>query len=72
MSDQVRRLADAFEHTMRTTLPDCPADCYAGLAELVDPEMWRILAHDAGCGFPSSATVAEIVRLLSHRSEINR
>jgi hypothetical protein len=57
---------------LKTTLPDLPADRYAHLAELVGPEIWRILAHDTGTGFPSSATVAEIIRLLATRAEVTR
>ncbi len=71
-TDQARRLADAFEQSMKTTLPDLPADRYAEFAELVEPEIWRILAHATGTGFPSSATVTEIVRLLAARAEVTR
>jgi hypothetical protein len=72
VTDQARRLADAFEELMKTSLPDLPADRYAHLAELVGPEHWRILAHSARTGFPSSATVAKIVRLLAARAEGTR
>jgi hypothetical protein len=72
VTDQAHRLADAFEESMKTNLPDLPADLYAELAELVGPEIWRILAHSARTGFPSSLTVAEIVRLLATRAEATR
>ena len=66
------RLADAFEKSMRLNMPDLPTDLYAELAEISEPEVWRILAAAAGCGFPSSLTVAEIVRLLATRAEVTR